>query len=122
MFTIQNIKAGDKYCVCQDSWRKFKIVNINPQRDFYQIRVCTSDKMMRKVISSFKNCSHSLEFLNGLDFEFEPNDHVKFECDAVDITLVGVAYEGSKPSYFRNRFEFSCPFSEFEESLIGYKK
>lgn len=110
MFTIQHVHIGEHYCICKDSWKSFKIVDINLANSKIKIDI-TSYGGLTKNLVDIKQYRCAPYFLQVTDFEFEPREHVKIEVYGFatfggHITILGQSYNGGMNSNISE----TCPF------------
>lgn len=120
MFEIQNISSGMKYCICQDSWRYFRIVNLNVEREYLSIFMQNYGEIRRKLIGLPRRCDPP-EYLLTTKFEFSPREHVKIEVLGGKIILIGASHVGSWQTTVSNSYRLKCPFSDFDDININKK-
>lgn len=117
MFVIQNIKSSQEYCICEHSWKHFKIVDINPLYATIKIDI-TSYGGLKKNLIDIEHFRCVPNFLRILDFEFEAREHVKIEiCGGGYITLLGESYNGGSYSNIHS----TCPFKNLNKYEVERK-
>lgn len=104
-----------KYCICQDAWRYFKIVDMDVERYRLNIKMQRYGGARRVLLEISRSCDMP-KYLNETNFEFSANEHVKIEVKGGKITLIGVSHAGSTPTKIDNSFLYNCPFSDFDKA------
>lgn len=108
MFVIQQIKSSQEYCICEDVWKSFKIVDISLINSTIKIDITTCGGLKKNLIDiqHYRNVPH---FLRVIDFEFEAREHVKIQVRGGYITLLGHSYNGATKN------NSICPFKNMNE-------
>lgn len=104
-----------KYCTCQDSWKYFKIVDMDIQKPRIQIRFQSLGKNKTTLLEMSRSCDLP-DYLYNTNFEFCAKEHVRIEVHGGKITLIGASHVGSFPTKILNDFILSCPFSDFDKN------
>lgn len=114
MFLIQEVNSSKLYCTCQDVWRNFKIVDVNPTLSSIKIyMICHGG--LTKTLLDISQFHHMPKFLALTDFEFEPREHVGISVFGGSITLVGQSYDGADEINTRRQLSAQCPFSNVNQ-------
>lgn len=116
MFAIQRIMSTQEYCICENSWKHFKIVDINPLYSAIKIDI-TSYGALKKNLIDIQHFRCVPYFLRTLEFEFETREHVKIEVSGGYITLLGQSYNGG----IYNNNQSTCPFKNIIPAKVVRK-
>lgn len=104
-----------KYCVCQDSWESFKILDMNIERARIHIRFQSFGGTRTQLLDMSRSCDIP-EYLYNTNFKFAANEHIRIEVFGGKILLIGTSHVGSSPTTIINDFQLKCPFSDFDEN------
>lgn len=115
MFWMKTIKPKDKYCVCQSSWKYFRIVKVDVASPILTISI-TVDNGCESELLSLRKGESLPHFWSSILFEFNVNDHAKIVVKGGSITLLGVSYEGIRRGN-SNRFNELCIFNDFNKTI-----
>lgn len=121
MFSLQYIVSGQKYCICQDSWRHFKIVDIASISSNTKIKIgMHTFGGLKKNLIEIDRTQPLPNFLKTTNFEFSPKEHIAIDVNGCNITLLGISHSGARIKNVKNRFLLSCPFANFDNVVVGF--
>lgn len=116
MFTIQQVNSKKTYCICQDVWKHFKIVDIYSTFSSIEIYMTCHGGLKKKLLD-IQQFHHIPIFLTLTKLEIEPREHVKIDVIGGNITLLGQSYAGAEEMNSRMKFSLNCPFINNKLSL-----
>lgn len=121
MFWAEEIRHGNRYCVCKRKWRFIKIKHIKIFHDNLEIFV-TPEGGERVLLLKLRNGESLSNYLVNIieDLNWQ---HVKIEVYGGEITIGGSIMHTTDKIYFKkDKLPNECPFAEEEDWEFVSKK
>ncbi|CAD7090955.1 unnamed protein product [Hermetia illucens] len=114
MFWIERLSHRDKYCICEQVWKSFKIINVKIDSGYLEVYMTPEDGS-RGLVLSLRNGEDCKPGNFDTTFTFQIWQHVKIEVFGNgEITIMGKVLPGLTRCKTKGRYPKGCPFNDID--------
>ncbi|CAD7078662.1 unnamed protein product [Hermetia illucens] len=114
MFWIERLSHRDKYCICEQVWKSFKIINVKIDSGYLEVYMTPEDGS-RGLVLSLRNGEDCKPENFDTTFTFQIWQHVKIEVFGNgEITIMGKVLPGLTRCKTKGRYPKGCPFNDID--------